>query len=158
MEFQEIYKIYSPKIFRICLHYFDDEDKAKDLTQETFITVWEGLKNFRGESKMGTWIYRIATNKCLRQINIDKKNSKTDLPENISNPEFPIEKEEKLIFLQKCIAELPEIDRILIGLFMEDVPQEKIAEIVGISHTNVRVKIHRIKEKLTEKFRKNEQL
>ena len=68
MNFNEIYRLYAPKIFRLCSGYFNDSDMAKDLTQETFIAVWEGLYQFRNESQIGTWIYRIATNKCLRRL------------------------------------------------------------------------------------------
>lgn len=68
MDFDEIYKSYSSKIFRICLGFFNDFELAKDITQETFIAVWVNLKKFENRSSIGTWIYRIATNKCLRQI------------------------------------------------------------------------------------------
>jgi RNA polymerase sigma-70 factor, ECF subfamily len=73
MEFREIYNEYSPKIFRFCLGYVNDYDKAKDLTQDTFIAVWEGLANFRGEAGIGTWIFKIASNKCLRQLDNEKR-------------------------------------------------------------------------------------
>ncbi|MNY80439.1 RNA polymerase sigma factor [compost metagenome] len=59
--------------------------------------------------------------------------------------------------MYKCIAELPETDRIIISLELEDIKQNEIAKIVGLSEANVRVKIHRIKEKLTQKFKENEQ-
>lgn len=155
MDFEEIYRIYSPKIFRVCLGYFNDEDLAKDLTQEIFIAVWEGLGNFENRSSVGTWIYRIATNKCLRKISMEKSKPRAELPKNLREEEFYPEKEEKLALLHQYVSELPEIERIIIGLYFEEVPQEKIAEIVGISHSNVRVKFHRIKEKLTEKMKQH---
>ena len=155
MDFDEIYKVYYPKIFRVCLGYFNDYDVAKDFTQETFITVWENLYKFENRSQIGTWIFRIATNKCLRQLQNEKSKPKSELPDNLKSEEFSFEKEEKLSLLQKYISELPEIDRIIITLSLENITQEKIAEIIGISHTNVRVKFHRIKEKLKEKFKNN---
>lgn len=158
MNFNEIYRLYAPKIFRLCSGYFNDSDMAKDLTQETFIAVWEGLDQFRNESQIGTWIYRIATNKCLRKAATDKKLPKANLPAQLESEEFDDEKEILHQQLQQFISELPEIDRIVISLYFEEVPQEKIAEITGLSHANVRVKFHRIKEKLTEKFKKNGQL
>jgi RNA polymerase sigma-70 factor, ECF subfamily len=156
MEFREIYNEYSPKIFRFCLGYVNDYDKAKDLTQDTFIAVWEGLANFRGEAGVGTWIFKIASNKCLRQLDNEKRRQKlvAELPvNNISSIET--EEEEKHKFLRSCIAQLPETDRLIIGLHLEDIAQEKIAEIIGISHANVRVKVHRIKYILTEQFKKH---
>lgn len=153
MEFSEIYDAFSPKIYRVCLGYLNDHDKARDLTQETFITVWQQLDNFRNEAGVGTWIYRIATNKCLRQLQNDKKFTHHDFPEHLSE-EFPgsDQSDARQAFLRNCIGELPEIDRIIIGLYLEELPQEDIAEIVGLSHANIRVRIHRIKEKIAKKF------
>src|ERR1700743_795223 len=112
--FEEIYSLYSPQIFRVCMGYINDHDQAKDLTQETFISVWKNLSSFRNESKISTWIFRIATNNCLRAIERSKRMLKTELPVNL--PALHEETgEEKLIFLYNCIAELEETDRIIIS-------------------------------------------
>ena len=153
MEFEEIYTKFSAKIFRVCLGFVNDHERAKDLTQETFISVWENLNSFKNQSDIGTWIYRIATNKCLRQIENDKKAVLTELPIELKAAEKDDSKETKHQLLQRFIAELNEIDRIIISLSLEDLPQEQIAEIVGLSHSNIRVKIHRIKTHLTKKFK-----
>ena len=157
MNFDEIYKIYSPKIFRVCLGYFNDYDIAKDMTQETFIAVWENLDKFENRSSVGTWIYKITTNKCLRQLEKEKSHLKSELQIHLKDETISFEKEEKLAQLHQYISELPKLDRIIVTLSLEDVSQEKIAEITGISHANVRVKFHRIKEKLTKKFKENGQ-
>ncbi len=154
MNFTVIYQQYSEKIFRVCLGFINDPEKAKDLTQETFIAVWQNLNTFRKESAVGTWIYRIATNKCLRSIEKEKK-QKNIHPHITAENTTPENQEEKLIFLRNRIAQLQEIDRIIITLYMEDVPQEEIATITGLTHANVRVKIHRIKERLLKKFKEN---
>lgn len=81
---------------------------------------------------------------------------KTNLPAEIkdnSEKDHNIEQEKMTTFLYQCISELPELDRIIISLELEEMKQIELAEIVGISPTNVRVKIHRIKEKLTLKFK-----
>ena len=155
MDFDEIYSNYSPKIFRICLGYFNDEDLAKDITQETFITVWENLSKFENRSSIGTWIYRIATNKCLRQIQREKSHLKTKLTTKLKYVEPSLEHEEKLSKLNQYISQLPDLEKLIVTLSLEGVPQENIAEIIGISHTNVRVMFHRIKAKLTKKFKEN---
>ena len=157
MDFDEIYKIYSPKIYRVCLGYFNDSDIAKDFTQETFISVWENLHQFENRSTIGTWIFRIATNKCLQAVNLEKKHQKTKLPQNLKEEDSISEKEEQLAKLHQYISELPEVERIIMGLYLEGLPQEKIAEITGISNVNLRVKIHRIKEKLSQKLKENGQ-
>ena len=106
--------------------YVNDYGLAQDMAQETFVAVWQKLSSFRNEAAVGTWIFRIATNRCLRQ-------------------------------LYKLIAELPEMDRILISLELEDVRQAEIARITGLSEGNVRVRIHRIKALLTKKIRAYEE-
>lgn len=152
MEFEEIYIKYSPQIYRVCMGYINDPEQAKDLTQETFIAVWKNLSSFRNQSKISTWIFRIATNNCLRAIEKSKRIITTELPFNL--PYVPEETaEEKLNFLYHCIAELEETDRIIISLVLEDLPQAEIAAIVGVSNGNIRVKIHRIREKLAIKFK-----
>ncbi|HLF53395.1 RNA polymerase sigma factor [Flavobacterium sp.] len=153
MEFEEIYKTYWQKIYRVCRGYVSDDDWAKDIAQDTFIIVWNQLHTFRNESAISTWIYRIAVNNCLRQIEKQKRLPAANFPEHLSETlEIPLDS--KIAFLYQCINELKEVDRIIISLELEDIKQAEIATIVGISEANVRVKIHRIKEKLTEKFKR----
>lgn len=156
MEFEQLYKSYWQKVFRLCMGYVNDYDIAQDMAQETFIIVWQKLHTFRNEASIGTWIFRIASNNCLRQIDKEKRFPKSELPMHITE-EKHYSLEPQIRFLYKCIAELPEIDRIIISLELEDVKQAEIANIVGLSEANTRVKIHRIKEKLTQKFKENGQ-
>jgi len=157
MEFEEIYNTYNQKIFRLCMSYSNDMDMAKDLTQETFIQVWTNLSKFRNEASIGTWIFRIASNICLRQIERSKKNITSELPFQIEE-KHEESSEAQISFLYKCISELPETDRLIISLVLEEQPQKEIADILGISEGNIRVKIHRIKQLLTIKFNENEKL
>ncbi|CAD0221398.1 MULTISPECIES: RNA polymerase sigma factor [unclassified Chryseobacterium] len=154
MAFEEIYELYWQRIFRLCMGYVNDPDLAQDLAQETFIIVWQQLPKFRNESSIGTWIFRIASNNCLRQIEKEKKFTKTDLPINLEEKKQE-SMEPQIQMLYQFISELPETDRIIISLELEEVKQAEIAHIVGLSESNIRVKIHRIKEKLTQKFREN---
>ncbi|WP_188467102.1 RNA polymerase sigma factor [Bizionia arctica] len=155
MNFETIYNTYWQKVFRLCMGYVNDTDSAKDLTQETFIKIWQQLPKFRNESSIGTWIFRIASNTCLRQIQKENKMPKSELPIEINADTSEVNIENDLQFLYQCISELQELDRIIISLELEDINQKEIAKIVGISEGNVRVKIHRIKEKLTLKFKNN---
>jgi RNA polymerase sigma-70 factor (ECF subfamily) len=156
MEFEQLYKSYWEKVFRLCMGYVNNYSIAQDIAQETFIIIWEKLHTFRNEANIGSWIFRIASNNCLRQIEKEKRFLKSDLPINITE-EKQYSLEPQIQFLYKCIAELPETDRIIISLELEDVKQAEIASIVGLSEANIRVKIHRIKEKLTQKFKENGQ-
>lgn len=150
--FENLYNQYSPQIFRICMGYTNDVEQAKDLVQETFISVWRNLSKFRNESSIGTWIFRIATNNCLRAMEVTKRMPTAELPYHLADcKEESIER--KLNYLYQCIAELVESDRVIISLELEGLPQSQIAEIVGLKSGNVRVRIHRIKEKLALKFK-----
>jgi len=156
MTFEEIYKTHSQKVFRLCMGFVNDEACAQDITQETFITVWQQLSKFRNESAIGTWVFRIASNQCLRQIEKQGRMPKGELPGEIEDsPQTNIEG--KVQFLYKSISELPEVDRIIISLELEDLRQAEIANIVGLSESNIRVRIHRIKDKLSQKFENYEQ-
>ncbi|MBK8610094.1 MAG: sigma-70 family RNA polymerase sigma factor [Chitinophagaceae bacterium] len=154
--FADIYKTYWQKIFRLCMGYVNDADLAKDMAQETFIIVWEQLPKFRNEANIGTWIFRIASNNCLRHIEKLNRFPRGELPPNLADEKIP-GSEPQIQFLYKCIAELPETDRIIISLELENIKQAEIATIVGLSESNIRVRIHRIKEKLHQKFAANGQ-
>ncbi|SHH76561.1 RNA polymerase sigma-70 factor, ECF subfamily [Chryseobacterium oranimense] len=154
MVFEDIYELYWQKIFRLCMGYVNNSELAQDLAQETFIIVWQQLPKFRNESGIGTWIFRIASNNCLKQIEKEKKFSKADLPVNLEEKKQE-SLEPQIQLLYKYISELPETDRIIISLELEEVKQAEIAGIVGLSESNIRVKIHRIKEKLTKRFKEN---
>lgn len=133
--------------------YVNDADWAKDIAQETFVSVWENLSKFRGESSIGTWIFRIASNHCLRQIERQNRMPKSELPTDLElTGQHSEEKEENTVLLYRFISELPEMQRIIISLELEELPQAEIAKITGLSEANTRVKIHRIKKKLTQNF------
>jgi RNA polymerase sigma-70 factor, ECF subfamily len=156
MLFEEIYNGYYQRIFRVCMGYVNDHDWAQDLTQETFIRVWEKRDQFRNEAGIGTWIFRIASNVCLRQIERTKRMPKADLPFELEYGADP-GTDAQVQLLYKYISELPELDRIIISLELEDIPQAEIAVIVGLAGSHVRVRIHRIKEKLYQKFTRDGQ-
>lgn len=126
--------------------------KRRKTLRRTFIAVWQHIPSFRNEANISTWIIKIATNNCLRAIERSKKTETMEVPFDIPYLQQETQ-EDKLSLLYKCIAELVEIDRIIISLVLEDIAQADIAEIVGLSEVNTRVKIHRIKEKLTNKFK-----
>ena len=156
MEFTEVYNEYYPRVFRLCMGYVNDEERAKDLVQEAFINVWKYLPGFRGEAALGTWVFRIATNVCLRYAETEKKHQHVAVPKQI--PEAPQQNiEDKLQVLYKCIGGLKETERIIISLVLEGLPGSDIAAITGISEANVRVKIHRLKDKLSQLYKAYEQ-
>lgn len=157
-KFEEIYKTNYPKVIRLCLGYANGDDMlAKDLTQEVFIKVWKNLDSFRNESSISTWIYRITVNTCL--ISLRNKTTVDNLHhvnniEDSSGFSTDENKDDKLKQLYKCINKLNKDNKGIILLELEGLPQKEIAEIMGLSHEAIRVRVHRIKEKLTKCVKK----
>jgi RNA polymerase sigma-70 factor (ECF subfamily) len=160
--FKEIFQANSKKIYHLCFGYTGDDASANDLLQETFLKVWQNLDKFRNQSMISTWIYRIAVNTCLTYLKKEKRQAKEELtPNMIENTEEGLadqEKQEQIKTLYTCISKLDENERIIITLVMDEIPYPEIAEISGISEGNLRVKIHRIKHKLTELYNQHERL
>jgi RNA polymerase sigma factor (sigma-70 family) len=156
--FKDIFKANSKKIYHLCYGYTGDEDAANDLMQETFMKVWQNLDKFRNQALISTWIYRIAVNTCLSYLRVEKRQGKDEITDTIieTQPEVISEKNDQIAQLYKCIAKLDENERLIITMFLDEVPYNEIAEISGISEGNLRVKIHRIKAKLTELYNKYE--
>src|SRR5690606_7714491 len=108
--------------------------------------------------QISTWIYRIAVNTCLSHLRIEKRKATDEINDNIieTKAEETSNKQEQVDQLYKCIAQLEENERIIITMVLDEIPYQEIAEISGISEGNLRVKIHRIKNKLTEIYNRHE--
>jgi RNA polymerase sigma factor (sigma-70 family) len=158
--FRQIFEANSKKIYHLCLGYAGDEDAAHDLLQETFLKVWQNLDKFRNQAMISTWIYRIAVNTCLTYLRSEKRQAKEELTPQLAEikREEISEKNEQVALLYKCIAQLEESERIIITMVLDELPYPEIAEISGISEGNLRVKIYRIKQKLTELYNHYERL
>lgn len=153
--FEQIYQELKDKIYRLCLGFMGNKNDADDLFQEVLIKVWKGLDGFRQESSVHTWVYRIATNTALQSIHKSKSTEKDLLPISLKvevDPEDDSEKQIQIRKLYKAISTLKEIDRIIIGLLLEENSYKEIAEITGIEVSNVGVRINRIKKKLMTKI------
>ncbi|QLG45199.1 RNA polymerase sigma factor [Costertonia aggregata] len=154
LKFKEVYENNYPKVMRLCLGYVNGENTlARDLTQETFIKVWENLDTFRDESRITTWVYRIAVNTCLAELRQSKKNIKRyqvdGIPE-IADSNLGERKEELLSQLYSCINTLTETNKAIILLELDGLPQKEIAVVTGLKHEAIRTRIHRIKNELTK--------
>jgi len=156
--FKEIFEKNNKRVYHLCYGYTGDSDAADDLMQETFIKVWQNLDKFRNQSQISTWIYRIAVNTCLSHLRIEKRKATDEINDNIieTKAEETSNKQEQVDQLYKCIAQLEENERIIITMVLDEIPYQEIAEISGISEGNLRVKIHRIKNKLTEIYNRHE--
>lgn len=155
--FKEVYQLNYPKVFRLCLGYAKgDEMLASDLCQEVFIKVWENLPSFRKESAIATWIYRITVNTCLlysrNKTRLPVSNTTTIEETSYENTHDP--KENNLNSMYACIDQLSKDNKGIILLELEGLPQKEIADIMGIKHEALRVRIHRIKNELTQCIKK----
>lgn len=120
--------------------------------------VWQNLEKFRNQALISTWIYRIAVNTCLSYLRVEKRMAKDELTDNIieNKTEELSEKNDHVAMLYICISKLEENERMIITMVLDEVPYPEIAQISGISDGNLRVKIHRIKQKLTELYNEHE--
>ncbi len=159
-EFEKIYQESYTKVIRLCLGYVHgNKALAEDLAQEVFLKVWQHLPSFRKESKISTWIYRIAVNTCLLELRKQKFNKSTEEVEKThveSDEELP-DKSFQMKQMYHCIHKLNKENQSIILLVLEGIPQQEIAEITGLSHEAIRVRVHRIKTSLT-KCVKNENI
>ncbi len=137
-------------VFRLCYSYTKNESLAEDLLQDCFTKVWLNLEKFRQESEFSTWIYRIAVNTCLTQIRKEKKRPieyQEEIRKDISE-DPSMAREQTTDALYKAISQLAEIDRLIISMVLEGLPQKEMADILGITQNNVSIKVHRIKGQL----------
>ncbi len=131
--------------------YEQDPDGRNDLFQEIVLQLWKSFATFRGEAKITTWMYRIALNTAISGYRRQTRHIKT---EDLKDAHFNIsenrgdEQEEEFQKLQVAIRQLSEIERAMIMMALEEIPYEEIAETIGITQNNVRVRMNRIREKL----------
>jgi RNA polymerase sigma-70 factor (ECF subfamily) len=160
-KFRQVVEATDNRIRSVCRYYSKDQEKQKDIYQEILVNIWKGLDSFRGDAQHGTWIYKIATNTAIgfvmkeqKRLNLEVVLEEKNLKYFSEDPEVQHlpEKENMLTELENQINQLSVIDKILISLLLEDLSYRDIADIVGITEPNVRVKIHRIKGILREKM------
>lgn len=144
-------------IYKICYTYCNDSELRKDIEQEILEQLWKSLPRYDGRAKLSTWIYQIALNTAFlfyRNESKHKANRATvddsvlTLADNSKNPEM----EEKVAMLHAFIHKLDELDKALMLLYLDKNKYRDIAEILGISETNVATKISRIKDRLRKFF------
>lgn len=148
--FMEVLEENKGRVLRICSLYAHRQEERQDLFQEVILNLWRAFDSFRGEAAYATWVYRICLNTCLKKLYYRKKKEEQLLHfQQIQWIEaLPQEADERLTYLRQCIRNLPEADKMVVSLFLEDLPYKEIAVVVGISENHVAVKMKRIKAKL----------
>ena len=151
-EFSRMVREHKSNIYTVCYMFSNDEDEVSDLFQETLINLWKGFESFRHESKLSTWIYRVAMNTCISADRKKRKQgTKVPLSMNINLYNDEDHETKQVRQLHERIQRLDLVDRALVMMWLEGMNYEEIADVVGISVKNVGVKLVRIKEKLKQK-------
>ena len=153
-EFLEKIEKHKGVIFKISKMYMDHFDDQKDLFQEITFQVWKAYPSFKGKSQFSTWLYRVALNTAIVFLKSEKKRSfiKNDEVDKfkIAADDYDDDQEMKLAKMYKAIQQLNEIDKALIFYYLQDYSGKEIAENMGITEVNARVKLNRAKEKLKQ--------
>lgn len=154
-EFASLIQEHSRIINKVCYFYATDKVPFEDLRQEIYVGIWLGLRHFRGESRMSTWIYRVAVNSALMALRSSKSRIETvsvdfgllDLSSEIDDAQ-----RENLQVLQSLINGLEDIEKAIILLWLDECPYDEIADTLGLKRNTVATKIHRIKNKLSKQI------
>ena len=140
---------YKSVIAKVCCVYASPTADFGDLYQETVVNLWQGYDKFRGESKLSTWIYRVAFNTCITWVKRNRRHSDMLSIDDV----LSVEAEESTRLddyrhLQSLIARLEPMEKAVVTLWLDEKSYEEIAAITGLSQSNVGVRLHRVKEKL----------
>lgn len=150
-DFTHLVREHKATIYTVCYMFSTDEEEVNDLFQDILINLWKGFDSFRGESKVETWIYRVALNTC---ISADRKKrregERVPLSVDFNLYEDTDADSRQVQLLYKRINRLGLVDRAIVLMWLENMSYDEIGAILGITAKNVSVKLVRIREKLKE--------
>jgi RNA polymerase sigma factor (sigma-70 family) len=150
-------KAHEKLIFKVAAVYTNNIDDKNDLVQEIIYQLWKSFDSFKQMSSLSTWMYRVAMNVAISQLKVSKRKVSTVPMEgqilDYQETDYA-ESEERWQIFRRQIASLNLLDKGLVMLYLEDKSYEEIAEITGISRSNVGTKLSRIKEKLRKQILK----
>jgi RNA polymerase sigma-70 factor (ECF subfamily) len=155
--FLELIEGNRPRILKVCRVYAWNATDQDDLYQEIVFQIWRALPGLKQDVHANTWLYRIAINTSISFIR--KRTARggqavlldhEQLTQQIESRQAPDDSGgEQLARLYEAIAQLDELEKALVTLFLEDFSYEEMAEVLGISAGNVGVMLHRAKKKLS---------
>ena len=149
-EFLDMIAAQKRVIYKVCYIYAKDQDDLNDLFQEVVLNLWKSFPNYRGDSTVTTWVYRIAMNTCITFLRRANTRLQT-IPMTADMASLVADEEGRtgpLQELYRLINKLGKLERALILLWLEERSYQEMADILGISKANVAVKLLRTKEKL----------
>lgn len=137
--FDEIVVRHSRAVYQVCYRFVSNHDDASDLAQETFVRAWKGLRTFKGQAALSTWLYRIAVNVCLNHVGarrpaVEPLDAERFVDSSAEPPGASLLREERAAAVQKAIARLPDKQRAtLILRAYHEMSHQEIAEVLGSS-------------------------
>ena len=149
MQFTKMVKEYRKTIYTVCYFFSKDTEEVNDLYQEILINLWRGFPNYRGESSLKTWIWRVSLNTCSNQERKKKSRIQTvplSIDIDLYNDEDAGSRQIQMLYDR--INRLDVFDRAIILLWLENMTYQDIADVVGISVSNITTRLFRIKEQL----------
>jgi len=148
-EFVDVIKRFERVIYKVCTFYTNETSPMEDLYQEAVLNLWKAFPNFKGDSQIQTWIYRITLNSCISDFRRNSKHGRPAPLEFAENIVFQSDTmEDDLRELYRLIHRLGKLERAIILLWLEEKPYQEIADITGLTVSNVATRLRRIKEKL----------
>jgi RNA polymerase sigma-70 factor (ECF subfamily) len=153
-EFVELLTKHQNIVHKICHVYLNEPADKEDLFQEITLQAWKAVKNFRGDAQFSTWLYRVALNTAITFYKREQRAiiSSAAYPVAHSTEHDPVE--EQVAALYKAIGNLSKIDKALVMLYLDDFSYKEMAAMLGMTVSNVGVKMNRIKTKLREEAAK----
>lgn len=150
-EFIDLIRNYERLIYKVCSFYTSDALPMADLYQETVINLWTAYPKFRGESSVSTWIYRVALNTCISGFRKEKRMPKgvpvTGLTEALSDLK---NMNDEIHEMYRLIHQLKTVEKAIVLLWLEEKTYQEIADIMGLTVSNVATKLKRSKIKIKE--------
>lgn len=156
-EFSKLVETYKNLVFTVAIRMLKNTEEAEEVAQDTFIKVFKSIKNFKGDSKFSTWIYRITYNTCLDKLKKTKKAQMISSLDTITNMEVvdlntvldDIEREERSKLLKKCMEMLSPSDCALLSFFyFEEKNLNELSKILNLTENTVKVRLFRARGRL----------
>lgn len=157
-EFTELIAEENANISRICIAYAESADDFNDLRQDALINIWRGMKTFREESSIRTWIYRVTINSCLSTIRSQKRHHHESLSQLYDLIDSGSDNREEIEKMHRAISSLRREDRAIIMMWLDDMSYDDIANAMGMKRNTIATRIRRIKEKIKLIYQKEEQI
>lgn len=155
--FNEVSRSHASLIARICLSFADSRDDFEDMRQDALLNIWRGLDNFKAQSALSTWIYRVTLNSCVshhnkstRRAAVSMRDLYAELYDNSSHEQM-----ERYRLMYELIGKLRPIDKSIILMWLDSKTYDEIADVTGISHAAVATRIKRAKDTLRKLYKQN---